>query len=510
MKPTPSPSVMKPHPLAQEAHAAASAFAASALAADAGRAGEKSDTSAPASHASGPTDAGGQGRGARDPRPTAAGHHPVEPDAQPGSVPEALPQGISSSARRLPDVDGRPFVVDSAAGAWITDAEGRRHLDFAMAMGATVLGHAHPAVVEACTRALQRGAMPGFTHAGEAAAAQALVRHAGPLVHATFVSTGSEAVHLACRIARRATARPVVAKIAAGYDGWYDDVALGWTGSAEADLSGARPLAQGVTLVRWNDLSDLEALFAERDDIAAVLVEPVLANAGCLMPQPGYLQGLQQLCRRHGALVIADEVLTGMRLHPGPSSLPMDLEPDLVTLGKAIGSGVPVAAVLGTAQAFAPVVDGRVARAGTYHGNPLVTAAVLATCEVLESSDHAALLQRGERLAAGVREAFGRAGIDVSTSGLGSVFSLWFAGRAPTRYEEAKALLQPERSLALHMALRREGVLTMPSGWGRLFLSFAHDDADVDFALAAFGRAAQALAPLRCSPAFPGTVVPGR
>lgn len=419
------------------------------------------------------------------------------------AFPEALPHGISSSARRLPEVDGRLFVVDSAAGAWITDAGGRRYLDFAMAMGATVLGHAHPAVVEACTHALQRGAMPGFTHSGEAAAARALVRHAGPLQRATFVSTGSEAVHLACRIARRATGRPVVAKIAAGYDGWYDDVALGWTGSAEADLAGARPLAHGVTLVRWNDLADLEALFAERDDIAAVLVEPVLANAGCLMPEADYLQGLQRLCRRHGALVIADEVLTGMRLHPGPSSLRMGLEPDLATLGKAIGSGVPVAAVLGTARAFEPVEDGRVARAGTYHGNPLVTAAVLATCEVLEGADHAALLQRGERLAAGVRAAFAGAGLAVSTSGPGSVFSLWFTPQAPTRYEAAKALLQPERSAALHAALRREGVLTMPGGWGRLFLSFAHTEADVDFALAAFGRAAGVLAAARAGAGDP-------
>ncbi len=422
---------------------------------------------------------------------TPPAHTGVTPD-RPG--PAALPHGISSSARRLPEVDGQPFVVDHAHGAWLTDTVGRRYLDFAMAMGATVLGHAHPEVVQACARALQRGAMPGFTHAGEAAAAQALVRHAGPLTRATFVSTGSEAVHLACRIARRATGRPVVAKIAAGYDGWYDDVALGWTGSAEADLEGARSLAHGVTLVRWNDLADLEALFAERDDIAAVLVEPMLANAGCLMPEPGYLSGLQDLCRKHGALVIADEVLTGMRLHPGPSALHMGLEPDLATLGKAIGSGVPVAAVLGTARAFEAVEDGRVARAGTYHGNPLVTAAVLATCQVLESADFAALLRRGERLAIGIREAFAGAGLALSTCGLGSVFSLWFAGQAPTRYEAAKTLLQPQRSLALHAALRREGVLTIPGGWGRLFLSFAHREADVDFAVAAFARAAGAIA----------------
>lgn len=413
-----------------------------------------------------------------------------------------LPEGISSSARRLPEVDGQPFVVARSSGAWLTDADGRRFLDFGMAMGATVLGHAHPAVVQACTEALQRGPMPGFSHAGEALAAQALVRHAGGLRHATFVSTGSEAVHLACRIARRATGRAVVAKVAAGYDGWYDDVALGWTGSAEADLAdGPRPLAHGTTLVRWNDLTDLEALFTERDDVAAVLVEPLLANAGCLMPEPGYLEGLGRLCRRHGALVIADEVLSGLRLHPGASAPRLGLEPDLCTMGKAIGSGLPVAAVLGTAHAFAPVFDGRVARAGTYHGNPLVAAAVSATFEALAQCDHGALLRRGEAFAAALRETCARAGLPVATSGLGSVFSLWFAPQAPTRYAQARALLRPALSLELHAALRREGVVTLPSGWGRMFLSFAHGDAELEFALQAFGRAARAVPAGAAAPA---------
>jgi glutamate-1-semialdehyde 2,1-aminomutase len=285
----------------------------------------------------------------------------------------------------------------------------------------------------------------------------------------------------------------VVAKVAAGYDGWYDDVALGWTGSAEADLQGDRPVAQGTTLVRWNDLADLEALFAERDDIAAVLVEPMLANAGCLMPEPGYLAALGRMCRRHGAMVIADEVLTGMRLHPGPTASHLGLEPDLAAMGKAIGSGLPVAAVLGTESAFAAVLDGRVPRAGTYHGNPLVAAAVIATCEALGSADYQALLRRGAQLRQSLVEAFGQAGLEVSTSGLDSVFSLWFSAEPPTRYEEAKRLLRPGLSLALHQALRREGVVVMPSPWGRMFLSMAHDDADLQHVSQAFGRAAPSL-----------------
>lgn len=406
----------------------------------------------------------------------------------------ALPGKISSMIRRLPDLDGEPFLVARAQGPALIDGKGRRYVDLAMAMGATILGHAHPAVVEACTRALERGSMPGFSHELEAEAAEAMVREAGPLTRATFLTTGSEAVHLACRIARRSTGRRTVAKIAAGFDGWYDELAFGWSGSPEADLSGPRPYVNNMTLLRWNDLADLEALFAESNDIAAVLIEPMLANAGSLQAEPGYLEAVGRICRRHGAMVISDEVLMGLRLHAGPTCHRFGLEPDLVTLGKAIGSGVPVAAVLGTEAAFAAVVDGRATRAGTYHGNPLVTAAVLATFDTLRGSDYGALLARGAELRAGIVDAFKDAGMTVSTSGIGDVFSLWFAATPPTRYEEAKPLIRAELSAELHLELRRQGVVTIPSGWGRIFTSFAHGAADYAAVVEAYRAAARKLA----------------
>lgn len=404
----------------------------------------------------------------------------------------ALPGGISSLIRRLPDLDGKPFKIAKASGAHLTDTSGSTYIDFAMAMGATILGHASPPVVEACIAALRKGSMPGFSHDGEMQAAEALARLAPALTRATFVTTGSEAVHLACRIARRSTGRPVIAKIAGGFDGWYDDLAIGWSGSPEADLPGPRPVIRDMTLLRFNDLADLEALFAERNDIAAVIVEPMLANAGSLRAEPHYFQELTRIARRNGAMVIADEVLMGLRLGCGVSCSHVDLEPDLVTLGKAIGSGLPVAAVLGTAEAFAAVEDGRAPRAGTYHGNPLVTAAVKATIDTLQTMDYAAFLERGERLRRSIETAMRRIG-PACTSGYGSVFSLWFTERPPTTYAEAKQALRPDLSARLHLELRRRGVVTIPGGWGRIFLSFAHTQDDLERTAAAFEEAARNL-----------------
>ncbi|MFO1151223.1 MAG: aminotransferase class III-fold pyridoxal phosphate-dependent enzyme [Alsobacter sp.] len=406
-----------------------------------------------------------------------------------------LPGGISSTIRRLPDLDGLPFMVSSARGAHLHQASGPMLVDFAMAMGATILGHAHPAVVEACAKALEQGSMPGFTHAREEAAAAALVRNAGRLTRATFLTTGSEAVHLACRIARKTTGRDVIAKVAAGFDGWYDELAFGWSGAPEADLAGDRPLRRGMTLIRWNDISDLETLLSTRGDVAAVLIEPMLANAGSLVAEPGYLEQVGRLCRSHGAMVIADEVLMGLRLHPGPSSHRLELDPDLVTLGKAIGSGLPVAAVIGSEDAFAVIADGSAMRAGTFHGNPLVTAAVLATFDALTEADYGELMARGRRLRDGIVQAFARQGLETSTSGLDSVFSLWLSTSPPTRYASAKLLAKHDASQQLHLTLRRHGVLTIPGlgAWGRMFMSFAHSDQDVERTLEAFDNAAKAM-----------------
>jgi glutamate-1-semialdehyde 2,1-aminomutase len=405
-----------------------------------------------------------------------------------------LPGGISSLFRRLPDSNSGAFKVSRSQGAWIYDTDGNAYVDVAMAMGATILGHAHPAVVSACAQALLHGPMPGFSHDLESFAADSLIRDAGEMQRATFVTTGSEAVHLACRIARKATGRAVVAKIAGGFDGWYDDLALGWSGSPEARFSESRPLVRDMTLVHYNDIDDIERLFVERSDIAAILIEPMLANAGSILSDPDYNHALVKLAHKHGAFVISDEVLMGLRMRAGPSCYDMGLVPDLITMGKAIGSGVPVAAVLGTSDSFAAVEDGRALRAGTYHGNPLVTAAVLATMDTLSRSDYPALLKRVGQLRAGIEAAFRDVGIAVSTSGIGSVFSLWFSDRAPRRYEDAVKLIRPDWALKLHLLLRKAGVVTIPGPWARIFVSFAHGDAEIAQIAKAYRGAARSLA----------------
>jgi glutamate-1-semialdehyde 2,1-aminomutase len=401
---------------------------------------------------------------------------------------------VSSAARMLPPLDGQVLTVARSAGPWIWDTDGRRFADTALGFGGTVLGHAPAPVVEAAAEALRDGPLPAFAHAREEAAAAALAAHAGPLRQVLFVSTGSEAVHLACRAARVATGRPRIAKMAGGFDGWLDDVAFGGAGAVESAFPGnARPETDRVSLLRFNDAEDAERLFAERDDIAAVLVEPVLANAGCIMPAPGYLMRLQAIARRHGALLIADEVLMGFRLHAGLTAHAMGLDPDLATLGKAIGSGIAVAAVAGRPEIMAAFSDGRAVRAGTYSGNPIACAAVTATMEMLDTADYPALLARGEALRAAIVEAFAAQGQAASTSGHGDVFTLWPAAEPPRDYAEARRLLRPDWSAALHAALRRHGVLVMPSGYGRLFLSFAHDQAVLDGIAEAFRDAARAL-----------------
>ena len=401
---------------------------------------------------------------------------------------------VSSAARVLPPLDGEVLTVARSGGPWIWDTGGRRYVDTALGFGGTVIGHAPEPVVEAVTQALRDGPLPAFIHAREEAAAAAIAAHTGPLDQVLFVSTGSEAVHLACRAARVTTGRPRIAKMAGGFDGWLDDVAYGGAGAAESTFPGnTRPETDRVSLLRFNDAEDAERLFAERDDIAAVLVEPVLANAGCVMPAPNYLATLQAIARRHGALVIADEVLMGFRLHAGLTAHAMGLDPDLVTLGKAIGSGVAVAAVAGRPEIMRAFSDGRAVRAGTYSGNPMACAAVIATMEMLDAADYPALLARGEALRNAIVDAFARSGQMVSTSGHGDVFSLWPSAEPPRDYAEARRLLRPDWSVALHAALRRRGVLVMPSGYGRLFLSFAHDDDVLDGVAETFRDAARDL-----------------
>lgn len=410
---------------------------------------------------------------------------------------------VSSAARILPDLNGEKLFIATAKGAYLWDDHGRRYIDTALGFGAVLLGHSRAEVVERVSRALHDAASPSWAHVREHPAATALARFTGDMSKVMFTNSGSEAVHLACRAARAFTGRHRIAKMAAGFDGWFDEVSFGNVSTPEAMFAdGARPATERTTLLRFNDFEDVERLFEEDQDIAAVIVEPMLANAGCIMAAPGYLRHVQSVAHRHGALVIADEVLMGFRLFAGLTSLREGLTPDIATVGKAIGNGVPVSAVVGRPEVLAGFEQGTVLRGGTFSGNPMACAALLATLESLRGSDYEALAAKGDDLRAYIQAAFAAQGIVVATSGFGTVFSVWPCADAPATYEQASRLASPAFSKALHLALREAGLLVMPSPYGRIYLSFDHDDGVLLEMKSAFAQAAASLAP-----AF-GTVAP--
>ena len=401
---------------------------------------------------------------------------------------------ISSAARALPSLDGEKIFIQKGKGAHVWDTNGKRYIDTALGFGTLVIGHAHEELTAAVIPALQASPTPAWPHLLEQQAAAALCAHTRDLSKAIFCTTGSEAVHLACRAAKAHTGKTTIAKIAAGYDGWFDDVTFGNAATQEALFTDQRPNKDAITLLRYNDFDDVEKLFSENSDIAAILVEPLLANAACIQPLPGYLEHLKQVAHKHGALVIADEVATGFRLHAGLSSHAQEFYPDIAAIGKSMGGGIAVSAVVSTPEIMEGFETGKVVRAGTFSGNPVACAAVIATMAILDKSDYPALLERGERLKKSIVKSFADNGIAVSTAGYGNLFGIWPAAHSSSTYPEAAKIFNAEFSMALHVELRKAGVLITPSSLGRLYLSFEHDDAVIADMEQAFALAAKAIA----------------
>lgn len=401
---------------------------------------------------------------------------------------------VSSAARILPDLNGEKLFISKGKGAYLWDDKGHKYIDTALGFGAVLLGHANDKVNSEVAEALSGSAAPSWAHVREHGAASALAAHTGDLEKVIFTNSGSEAVHLACRAARAFTGRAKIAKMAAGFDGWFDDVSFGNVTSKEAVFEdGKRPQTDRTILLRYNDFADVERLFSESSDIAAVILEPMLANAGCIMPAPGYLKHVQDVAHKHGALVISDEVLMGFRLYPGMAGLREGLTPDLAAVGKAIGNGVPVSAVVGKPHILVAFEEGRVLRGGTFSGNPLACAAVTSTLGQLDQVDYEQLIARGDRLRRSIVSIFEMHGLTVTTSGYGNVFGIWLSTKAPTSYEEALAFANPAFSQDLHLMLRAFGVLIMPSPYGRVYLSFEHSDTVVEEMKVAFNQAAAKL-----------------
>jgi glutamate-1-semialdehyde 2,1-aminomutase len=409
---------------------------------------------------------------------------------------ELIPGGVNSPVRAFRAVGGVPRFIARGQGAYLWDVDGNRYIDYVLSWGPLALGHAHPAVVEALSAAIGRGTSYGAPTEVESQLAELVIATVPSIEMIRFVNSGTEATMSALRLARAYTGRDKIIKFAGCYHG-HADLLLAQAGSGVATLG--LPDSPGVpesvvanTLtVEYNDLAAAEALFAEHpQQIAAVIVEPVAANMGFVLPAEGYLAGLQALCGRHGALFILDEVMTGFRVAPGGAQALWGLEPDLTCLGKVIGGGLPVGAYAGKREIMKLVApSGPVYQAGTLSGNPLAMTAGLATLRaLLEPGVFDAMAQMTAQLARGVEDAARSAGVPLQVGRVGSMFGYYFLkapDRSITDYQSAKACADTERHARYFHAMLERGVYLAPSQYEAGFMSASHSEADIAATIAA-------------------------
>jgi glutamate-1-semialdehyde 2,1-aminomutase len=401
-----------------------------------------------------------------------------------------IPGGVNSPVRAFGGVGGEPFFTASAKGAHLYDADGRRYLDYVQSWGAVILGHAHPAVVEAVQRAAERGTSYGTPTEAEVELAEMIRTRMPALQKVRLVSSGTEAAMTAVRLARGATGRSKIVKLAGCYHGHLDSLLVA-AGSGVATLglpgsAGVTPGAVADTIVcPYNDIAAVEAAFGEHGhDIAALLVEPIAANMGLIAPRDGYLQSLREICSRHEALLVLDEVITGFRVAPGGAQQLYGIDPDLTIFGKVAGGGLPLAGLGGRADVMdhlAPV--GAVYQAGTLSGNPIATAAGIATLELLDDAAYGRIAASARRLAEGLSAAFETTGIAATVTQVATLVGLFFGVRAHD-YESAKQADHDRYARFFHGLLDR-GVYFAPSGYETLFCGLAHDDTVIDETVAA-------------------------
>jgi glutamate-1-semialdehyde 2,1-aminomutase len=398
---------------------------------------------------------------------------------------------VHSPVRAFLAVGAVPLAITSASGARITDSEGRSFVDWVGAWGPALLGHAPPQVVEAVERAARNGLLFGFATPHEVELAERLIPRIPGAEMLRLLASGTEAAMTAVRLARAATLRPAIIQFEGGYHGHADGLlSSGGSGMATLGLSATPGVTAGAlansVLARYNDLGSVESAFTARPgEIAAVILEPVAGNMGCIPPQPGFLAGLRELCRRHGALLIFDEVITGLRLGPGGAAQRFGVTPDLTVLGKVLGGGMPLAAVAGPRDLLsrlAPV--GPVYQAGTYAAHPLSVAAALASLAVLDARPELYLwLDRaGERLERGLEEAAADAGVPLVVQRVGSMWTAFFTDRPVRSWDEARTVNRAAYATFFRAMLAR-GVLLPPSALESAFVSAAHGEIEIEFTL---------------------------
>jgi glutamate-1-semialdehyde 2,1-aminomutase len=398
-----------------------------------------------------------------------------------------MPGGVSSPVRAFKSVGASPLFIERGEGAYLVDVDGNRYVDYVLSWGPLILGHAHPRVVASLTEVLQEGTSFGAPSPLELDLAR-IIRDAMPSVELVrFVSSGTEATMSALRVARAFTGRTKVVKFSGCYHG-HTDMLLVQAGSGVATLGlpdspGVTPGAVADTLTApYNDLAAIEHLFAEQgDEIAAVIVEPVAGNMGLVVPAEGFLEGLRELTTRFGAVLVFDEVMTGFRVHPGGAQALYGITPDLTTLGKVIGGGLPVGAYGGRRELMELVAPaGPVYQAGTLSGNPLAMTAGIETLHALaEPGVWDGVAAAAERLVAGIGSAAAEAGVVVQPTRAGTMAGLFFA-EAPIRSWDDAGNANTDRFAAFHRGMLEGGVYLPPSHFEAWFLSTAHGTAEID------------------------------
>ena len=413
-----------------------------------------------------------------------------------------FPGGVNSPVRAFKAVGGSPPFIERAEGAWLIDADGNRYIDYFGSWGPMILGHAFPDAVDAIEIAGRNSASFGASTAAEADLAERIVACYPSIEKLRFVSSGTEATMSAIRLARASTGRKIIVKFEGCYHGHADGLMVkAGSGVATFGLPGSAGVPEEIAhltlALPFNDLAAVETAFAAHPgEIAAVIIEPIVGNAGCIPPASGYLDGLRTLTRREGALFVVDEVMTGFRVALGGACELYSLDPDLITLGKIVGGGLPVGVFAGKRSIMdllAPL--GPVYQAGTLSGNPLAMAAGIATVHYLqEHADevYSKLEKTAKAVSEGVAAEAMRAGVPLGLNRVGSMWT-WFFKTGPVRNYAEAAQCDTAAFGRFHRAMMEQGVWLPPSQFEAAFLGAGHGDAEVEKTIAAARVAFQAV-----------------